>query len=460
MKKILFSAVGTTDPISNMHDGSYLHICRYHKPDIVILYLSAEMLENHKKDNRYLDSIRRLNDFLGTEIQVEFITNDTLDNVHLFDFFIKEFTNLIQKVRLKYPDYEIILNVSSGTPAMKSSLQLIAGLSEGAITAYQVATPARRSNPNRTDYNDYDPSIMWEYNEDNTKNLNRVEESDTTLQYVLIKLDMIYGLLDDYEYAAAVRIARGIRKHLSPRAFVLLEAAVWRTQLAADDIKRNLTSQEINLLFGTNRLSTPFFEYILSLQGKLRRDDYDGMLRAISPAVSELMVETLRIKCNLTITDYCHITKTKNQSNSPKSYRWDEQKLNFSDQGKDILAIVKAASSNRTLSFITNDQLLLLISKRSDSSSDSMRDLYTTLLRLRGIEETVRNIAAHQITKITDEWIKENCNLSSAEILKLLKTTLEDLELARNQDWAAYERMNECLKAQLKIEFKSKEEKA
>ena len=41
-KKILFSPVGGTDPVSenNYRDGSMLHICRHYKPDKVILYLS------------------------------------------------------------------------------------------------------------------------------------------------------------------------------------------------------------------------------------------------------------------------------------------------------------------------------------------------------------------------------------------------------------------------------------
>ena len=53
MKKILFSPIGGTDPISNFRDGAMLHICRIYKPDIVYLYLSKEMCEFQKKDDRY-----------------------------------------------------------------------------------------------------------------------------------------------------------------------------------------------------------------------------------------------------------------------------------------------------------------------------------------------------------------------------------------------------------------------
>lgn len=48
-KRILFSPIGTTDPIKNYRDGSMLHICRKYKPDKVYLYLSAEMMEHHQR---------------------------------------------------------------------------------------------------------------------------------------------------------------------------------------------------------------------------------------------------------------------------------------------------------------------------------------------------------------------------------------------------------------------------
>lgn len=59
---ILFTPVGGTDPISlnNYHDGSILHICRFYKPDKVILYMSKEMLDFQEKDDRYRYCLDRL----------------------------------------------------------------------------------------------------------------------------------------------------------------------------------------------------------------------------------------------------------------------------------------------------------------------------------------------------------------------------------------------------------------
>ena len=53
-KKILYSAVGMTDPISNFRDGSLLHICRIYKPDRVYILMSREVIKHHNEDNRYI----------------------------------------------------------------------------------------------------------------------------------------------------------------------------------------------------------------------------------------------------------------------------------------------------------------------------------------------------------------------------------------------------------------------
>lgn len=41
--KVLFSPIGSTDPIRGGHDGAMLHICRYYQPDKVYLFLTGEM---------------------------------------------------------------------------------------------------------------------------------------------------------------------------------------------------------------------------------------------------------------------------------------------------------------------------------------------------------------------------------------------------------------------------------
>ena len=124
-KRILFSPVGGTDPISstNMHDGSLLHICRYYRPDVVYLYMSGEILENEKKDDRYMYCLHRLDAMQDRATEYVRIEKPKLRDVQEFDFFYGEFRTVIRDIANTMADGdELLLNVSSGTPAMKSGL--------------------------------------------------------------------------------------------------------------------------------------------------------------------------------------------------------------------------------------------------------------------------------------------------------------------------------------------------
>ena len=89
MNRILFSPLGKTDPISNMRDGSMLHICRIYKPNIVYLYMSSEILQDHNKDDRYVYCLRKLEEKLNHRFEIEIIERPELTDVHKLDDFMK-----------------------------------------------------------------------------------------------------------------------------------------------------------------------------------------------------------------------------------------------------------------------------------------------------------------------------------------------------------------------------------
>mgnify|MGYP004492659635 FL=1 len=97
-KTILFTPVGGTDPISatNYYEGAILHICRYYKPDQVILYMSKEMLAYQKQDNRYLYCLQKLSDVIEHEMEYEVIERDELTKVHEFDYYYEDFRNFFR----------------------------------------------------------------------------------------------------------------------------------------------------------------------------------------------------------------------------------------------------------------------------------------------------------------------------------------------------------------------------
>lgn len=77
---ILFSPIGTADPITALGDGPMLHIVRHYRPIVVVLFLSAEIAAFENADRRYSAAITRL----APETDVRIVTY-TNPSVHRFD---------------------------------------------------------------------------------------------------------------------------------------------------------------------------------------------------------------------------------------------------------------------------------------------------------------------------------------------------------------------------------------
>ena len=118
--KILYSAVGDTDPIRDLRDGAILHIVRWYQPDKAVLFLSKEMTEKEEARQWYTKPILAVK----PDCELELIKTDIVD-VHKLDSLYRmtdEFYRLVDA----YPEAEILLNTSSGTPQMKMILAVLA----------------------------------------------------------------------------------------------------------------------------------------------------------------------------------------------------------------------------------------------------------------------------------------------------------------------------------------------
>ena len=90
-KVYLFSPIGNTDPIKYSRDGSMLHIARIYKPDVIYLYLSKEMVDNQKLDQRYTKTLELLGEKLNHNFDIHLIERENLIDVQDYDTFYAEF---------------------------------------------------------------------------------------------------------------------------------------------------------------------------------------------------------------------------------------------------------------------------------------------------------------------------------------------------------------------------------
>ena len=198
--KILISAVGTTDPISNNHDAALLHIARNYRPDKIVLVYSQEMLVKQDLINKVLLSIEGYNPII--EIDSTILNND---EVFLFDKMYEVMGMIVQKYT--NDDDEIILNLSSGTPQIISALFALNRINDYNTQAIQVATPKKGANREYKPLTDTEIDALIVENQDNSLDFvdRSIKDKSEKFTQALVKRHL-RSLIASFDYQAAEAI--------------------------------------------------------------------------------------------------------------------------------------------------------------------------------------------------------------------------------------------------------------
>ena len=145
MQKIFFSCFGTTDPVRGMRDGGMLHILRFYRPEAVYLFLSREIAEMDRADQRIEKTFAYLQEnwdgYCPEVIRQETDISDPSD----MDILLEPMQALFQRAATEHPEAEILINLSSGTPQMQVILVQLALDSRYRCRGIQVKNPERAS---------------------------------------------------------------------------------------------------------------------------------------------------------------------------------------------------------------------------------------------------------------------------------------------------------------------------
>lgn len=428
--KILFSPVGMTDPIRYFKDGALLNICRNYRPDRVYLYMSKEVLKFHEKDDRYRYCIEKLGEFIGHKFEIEVLNRPDLEDVQLFDAFLTDFRNELTKIHNEYPDAEILLNVSSGTPAMKSSLQILSLTLNFHCLPIQVSTPQKSSNPRIDEEKDLTPDEHWELNESNDFSDDRCIASPAENLLEEFEKQSVKKLIYSYDYAAAYAIAKD-SEMFSAKFKELLSAAASRLKL--ETYARTIFIQKYNIkgIFSTVPECINVAEYLHLLRIKILKEEFADFMRSITPVLVDVFILYLKNKCSFDTASY-----TKTDGNGV--YRWDISNLSAS-----VLAALnrkyKHKGGFKQDSEVNSDSLSVII---DELSPETEAKAITDTLRNR-VEKQLRNKAAHTIISVTDKDVKNSTSLSSLDIYKKLVRMFELCGYQLNEK--SYDKMNDLL---------------
>ncbi len=435
-KIILFSPIGGTDPISNTNcqDGALIHICRVYKPDEMYLYMSKYIIDNEQKDHRYSYCLEKLYENLDKDLNCHWIERPELDEVQDFDYFYDEYLVILDEIaKGMSQDDRLIINVSSGTPAMKSALLVLASMGRVDADVIQVVTPVKGINEHN--HKNYEVDALWELNPDNEDGFeNRCRELNCSSLASVQTEALVKKLVDSYDYKAALDVAKTIPERYTSEYIYLLEYA--KDRLLSDFRSANKLAKEYQIpsfLTVANMEQRKIVEYALNLEVKYRKGEYADFIRAFTPLVLNLLVLIVKKYLKVNVLDFC---------DNRNGYRWNKKKIQQNATTAEWLPVWEVEyRAEFQFSYLKTDHLVCLIVNYVNDDS-----IKSTVRLLRDVEEKVRNTAAHEISTITEERIKQDTGYSCDEIINAVRKSFTYTSIGiQKSDWSSYDAMNEYI---------------
>lgn len=403
--KILFSPIGTADPITQLGDGPMLHIVRHYRPDVVVLFLSPKMSAYQNSDKRYTEAIERLYAGEGRPSPEIRTVESGNGDVHRFDYHIEEFERILKKLSDECNREPVLANVSSGTPAMQQALVALGSFGRPPLKLLQVTSPRHDANKrqDREDPDKYDLDAMWEWNEelreeDPNACESRIVEVATPNYSARLVRENVVTLINDYEYSAAYDLACATNS-VSDEAKGMIRAASERLNLNLNLPARVFAKTSLSV-----NMTDPLGEYLAVMQVRLNQEHWSDFIRLLTPAYTQLAKDELR-KNGLPERAYLKMDGTKASS----IMNW-----NAVENDAQLASILGASRPSRSWR-INNNMLSKLVKAYCPQGPTAEK-----LLKLRDFEYDFRNTLAHELCASSKEAIERNGGLSLEEVMQHL----------------------------------------
>ncbi|EHL7182574.1 type III-A CRISPR-associated protein Csm6 [Staphylococcus pseudintermedius] len=277
--KVLFSPIGNTDPWNHNYDGAMLHIVRHYKPEYVYLYFTESIWKGTeripgRKSFDWESIVQSVSPTTKVKLIIENITHE-----HDFDSYKETFHDHIQQIRDSHDEPEILLNVTSGTPQMESTLCLEYITYPEQKLCIQVAAPDPSNNgmrhfvnPNRQ---------LEELAEVNQRELNAATRS-RVINIISFREAMIRSqlkeLIKHYDYEAAYHLINENPEFRNSK--ILKEELLALTK----QIKTHTVFPEIMEKYTNKDLQKVLLHYLLLNMRYKRQDVAETLIRVKSIA--------------------------------------------------------------------------------------------------------------------------------------------------------------------------------
>lgn len=409
MERVLFSPVGDTDPVRGCCDGACLHIVRHYRPTRVILFYTQEMEEKERHDHRYTRAIERI----APDCTIENIFSGIRD-AHLYESFGQVLPQEVQKALTRGKKIELLLNLSSGTPQIKTVLAMLAA-DLPRTRGIQVASPLGRSNrANEATQDEEDVEAMLENNLDDEPGAkNRCEEPPLWLFRYYAEKNRILALVRAYEYRGALLLAEG-NARVPKDALRLLRHAANRTALLTENARKILSEYEGQPLFYFRGKQEQVIEYFLLMQMEQKNGRLANLMMRIVPFLYEFLRDYVDMRSLRPLRALCE--KKRNGGLYLRRSRLAQEEPHFLDiLDKRLPKPYRDSELSFLYLYCYCDYMEEVGLARDEALHVKM------MAEVRKVKDAtkLRNDVAHEITDVTEERFCKMVNMSSEEMMKV-----------------------------------------
>lgn len=456
MDDILFTCAGTSDPVRGNRDGGILHIMRYYHPKRVYLFLSQQIADLEAQDHRFEKTFQHMQEVCAAQGIVYqpslFMHNSQLCDASKIDLVEKPLLEYFTSVAAENPNCRILLNLSSGTPQMKTLMQFLAVDSPYHVLGVQVDGPQQnKKDQSRTDNETYNVDYELATNFDDEPDClpegerrNRTSEPEMFAIKHQRHRHQLLKLLERQDYDAMLDMSQNLPKHLR----TLLQHLNARNNLQSEEAyKRSKELPDLGFPLYPAMKSDSHYrdlsEYYLLLRNLQKLGRYSEFVLRLNPFLTELLY-TLLMQ-----TEFAGYLKKNNG-------RIDVATDVLNSKQPELMKRLQA-EAQRTLLDYKNFSIFLGISMLlvTDTLSDAHRNF---LHACNALNTAQRNTAAHQLHAVLEEDIKHDCffgikHYGSAEIVQKLGELLAQAypDVCDKSLFRIYDRCNDYIKAHLQL---------
>lgn len=111
--KLLFTCMGTSDPVRGYHDGPMLHIIRHYRPDVICVLLSSEAAALNDCGARLDTVLAHIRKNWGGYAPELRVVRTQIEDPSDMDAVGAPITEAVAKLVEEFPDGELLLSVFS-----------------------------------------------------------------------------------------------------------------------------------------------------------------------------------------------------------------------------------------------------------------------------------------------------------------------------------------------------------